>query len=985
MLGLLRYSILVQLFIKIMVCEERNIFRSYSLGPEDPIEGWQLFDDDGITYSNGFDIFDWNQNPQSGLPGPEFVACYGGPSETIINYNLEDNWLITTFYPSDANIIHIQIMCDITPKSDVRNCTELFSIHIFQSNNPVNVSNNHEQFEQISNQTLNSTFVISNFTLSLNGFYIGFRNKGHCVRLSSFRFYYDECPSSALLPNIPVPTPSNEPTLSNLICSEGSVSLQQAECYSNGSWIIPETAVCECDRGREMSNQSCIVCPNNTYKFDIGNDNECMNCPEMSSTNGRRGSVLCECNEGWYRSEDEGVDTMCGKSPSVVRVLRLERGRESTRVSWTEPVDVWSRSVSYNVSLYLEKEGRVELVWSILTGDTWYVLSESELGSTSREYMLVVTSMNNLVMLSGVENNVSVKFVSRFPEVLDMSVRLNDGMLEWKYRLEGRVSNLNFELKYTNSTGVLKEETVSVCVVVSTPVYKCSVPVIELNESLNIVITLLPISPDVTNGTLSQTYNLNNPMVQTTVTPVSTSVRNSNTQHTTSLPTQTEFLTQTTKIYLIIAGGLCILIVLVSCSIIGFVLCCTLIKRSILRIYHSFSPKDRVRYVSVDTTVTLTKPVLYRDPDMFQNLREAVRYFAKEVNNIDIKIDQVIGNGEFGDVCLGTLNQNGHSVVVALKTLKPDVTERHKSDFYREASVMGQFHHENVILLLGVTLQHPIMIVTPFMSNFSMQQYLRNNPCRIPLSQQGKMALGVASGMTYLSSISFVHRDLAARNVLLDGDLTPKIADFGLSRETEEDFYTMRKGGKVPVRWTALESILRKRFSSSSDVWSYGVVLWEIMSFGEEPYDKMEIFTLVQKLQEGYRMPAPKNCPDKAYQLMISCWLEDPQQRPSFAQIHSTLSRMSWLNIEVRKSRRLTGSADLLSFSTTFEWLESLGMDRYEDNFTKNGYTSLSSVWNLGEHDLMSIGIIPCGHRNKIMTSIRKANQVISLTGSTLV
>ena len=241
-------------------------------------------------------------------------------------------------------------------------------------------------------------------------------------------------------------------------------------------------------------------------------------------------------------------------------------------MSWTEPVDVWDRTVRYNVSVYFEMEGRVELEWSISIEDTWYVLSESELGSRSREYLLVVTSLNNLVLLSDVENNVSVRFVSRFPEVVDMSVRLNDDILEWMYRLEGGLSNLSFELKYTDITGVLNEKTVNDCVVVSTPVYKCSVPVIELNESLDIVLTLLPLSPDVTNGTLNLTYNLDNPIVQNTVTSTNTSVRNSNTQHTTSLPTtQTEFLTQSTKIYLVLAGGLCVLIILVSCFIIGFV------------------------------------------------------------------------------------------------------------------------------------------------------------------------------------------------------------------------------------------------------------------------------------------------------------------------------------------------------------------------------------------------------------------------------
>ena len=114
------------------------------------------------------------------------------------------------------------------------------------------------------------------------------------LKFSFFRFYYDECTQFWLsYPNVPVPTPSNEPTFSNFTCSEGSVSPQQAECYSNGSWIIPETAVCQCERGREMSNQSCVVCPENTYKSDIGNDNECVRCPEMSQARVAVEGVCC--------------------------------------------------------------------------------------------------------------------------------------------------------------------------------------------------------------------------------------------------------------------------------------------------------------------------------------------------------------------------------------------------------------------------------------------------------------------------------------------------------------------------------------------------------------------------------------------------------------------------------------------------------------------------------------------------------------------
>ncbi|KAI6648479.1 Ephrin type-B receptor 1 [Oopsacas minuta] len=995
----LRYFILL-FFIKFLVGEEKDIYRSIGESKLNPIQNWEIIDDDNKLYHN-CDQVTWMFNGNSRNSGPQYIVCAGSP-DTEVDHSRENNWLITEFYHSQANIVHIQIVYDIFDGHPYpQNCSGLFNIHVLQSDDLINVANNLDQFLQIYNlslQEFNSTVmdnftVLANFTLSKRGFYIGFQNSGYCVRLLSFRFYYLVCPAMSInqflsVPDIPVPILSDEPTIIDFNCSVGSVSHQQAECYTNGSWRIPESVECVCERGwSQVNNLSCVACPVNTYKPDVGDEGECMSCGEMSNTNGMVGSESCECDAGWYRSEEESVYMLCGRSPSIVRNLGLERvdnggGRVSIVVSWNEPIDVWNRSVSYQLSLYLEREGSLELWWrSDVIENMTYELSESELETSSREYLLLVTSLNNLVVLSDVEKSVNVRFVSTFPEVLEESLSLNEAssVMEWEYRLEGGVSNLSFEFNYTSKGGVLRQVRVNGCSIVTTDIYRCSTGVVDLDKNMSVVITLIPLFPNITNGSLSQSYNLSNLMVQSTATYNTTTLSNFDTQHTTIVPTLKELLNQTTSIYLILAGALCVLIFIVTCSIISFVMCCLIIKKRFLKIYHSLTYKDSRKYVIVDDTTHRTRPVSYQDPDMFENLREAVRHFAKEVNNVDIKIDEVIGNGEFGDVCMGSLNQDGHSIVVALKTLKPDTSERHKSDFYKEASIMGQFHHDNVITLLGVTLQHPVMIVTPFMPNSSLLHFLRKNTWNLRLIQQGRLALGVASGMSYLSSICFVHRDLAARNVLLDSDLTPKISDFGLSRETEEDFYTMSKGGKVAVRWTALEAILYKRFNSASDVWSYGVLLWEIMSFAQEPYEGMEIFTLVHKLQVGYRLPAPLNCPDKVYQLMQSCWLEDQDQRPSFTQIQSKITDKYWSNLEARKSRRLTGSfqADVFSFSSIREWLKSLEMYRYEDNFTDNGYTCLDSVWRLKEHDLLSIGIVPCVHRNKIMTSIRKANQVL--------
>ena len=421
----------------------RYIFNSLNFSNANDFPRHQLLDLDNLTYNISYespfggtrtveDTFQCQQTSvltSGGETTGAYACCFSSGISATVDTSAENNWIVSDYHVTDATVIEVIVMCESVNGYPVPDCRNASKIYFYESDSTLvlntTILNEFTLVTSSVNTTGNDGMVRASFDKTKKGFYVGIQNNGICTFMRRIQIYYLFCPAvrinqSSSIPNLPVPTPSNEPTFYNLTCSEGSVNLQQAECYSNGSWIIPETIVCQCERGREMSNQSCVVCPENTYKSDIGNDNECVRCPEMSSTSGSRGSVLCECNEGWYRSEkeeEEGVDMSCGRSPSIVRNLLLERGRRSTRVSWTEPVDVWDRTVRYNMSVYFEMEGRVELVWSVSIEDTWYVLSESELGSRSREYLLVVTSLNNLVLLSGVENK-RVKNVSQIRRIV---------------------------------------------------------------------------------------------------------------------------------------------------------------------------------------------------------------------------------------------------------------------------------------------------------------------------------------------------------------------------------------------------------------------------------------------------------------------------------------------------------------------------------------------------------------------------------------
>ncbi|TNN01294.1 hypothetical protein fugu_010676 [Takifugu bimaculatus] len=245
--------------------------------------------------------------------------------------------------------------------------------------------------------------------------------------------------------------------------------------------------------------------------------------------------------------------------------------------------------------------------------------------------------------------------------------------------------------------------------------------------------------------------------------------------------------------------------------------------------------------------------------------------------------------GEFGEVCSGRLKMPGkREICVAIKTLKAGYTDKQRRDFLSEASIMGQFDHPNIIHLEGVVTKcKPVMIITEYMENGSLDAFLRKNDGRFTVIQLVGILRGIASGMKYLSDMSYVHRDLAARNILVNSNLVCKVSDFGMSRVLEDDpeaAYTTR-GGKIPIRWTAPEAIAYRKFTSASDVWSYGIVMWEVMSYGERPYWDMSNQDVIKAIDEGYRLPPPMDCPVALHQLMLDCWQRERADRPKFGQI----------------------------------------------------------------------------------------------------
>nr|XP_023410794.1 ephrin type-A receptor 5 [Loxodonta africana] len=348
----------------------------------------------------------------------------------------------------------------------------------------------------------------------------------------------------------------------------------------------------------------------------------------------------------------------------------------------------------------------------------------------------------------------------------------------------------------------------------------------------------------------------------------------------------------------------------------------------------------------------------YIDPHTYEDPNQAVHEFAKEIEASCITIERVIGAGEFGEVCSGRLKLPGkRELPVAIKTLKVGYTEKQRRDFLGEASIMGQFDHPNIIHLEGVvTKSKPVMIVTEYMENGSLDTFLKKNDGQFTVIQLVGMLRGIAAGMRYLSDMGYVHRDLAARNILINSNLVCKVSDFGLSRVLEDDpeaAYTTR-GGKIPIRWTAPEAIAFRKFTSASDVWSYGIVMWEVVSYGERPYWEMTNQDVIKAVEEGYRLPSPMDCPAALYQLMLDCWQKDRNSRPKFEEIVNMLDKLirnpSSLKTLVNASSRVSnllsehGPLGCGAYRSVGEWLEAIKMGRYTEIFMENGYSSMDAV-----------------------------------------
>ena len=261
-----------------------------------------------------------------------------------------------------------------------------------------------------------------------------------------------------------------------------------------------------------------------------------------------------------------------------------------------------------------------------------------------------------------------------------------------------------------------------------------------------------------------------------------------------------------------------------------------------------------------------------------------------EVDKRNLFLENQISHGQFGVVHRAQYKTPQGNVKVAVKTLKDSTNQSVEMGFMREALILGQFHHPNVLKLIGVVSSSPYMIVTELLKSELRALLMKLKEAELDRCLLPPLLLqfchNIADGMTYLAEMQFVHRDLAARNVLVAKDLTCRIADFGMSRQLNvDDGCYNSKGGFIPLRWTAPEAIFFKTYSEKSDVWSFGMTMYEIWSLGERPWPDSSHEDILNYLSIDSKLPPPTGCNRDVYKIMIKTWHKDKAKRLQFSEV----------------------------------------------------------------------------------------------------
>ncbi|KAM7180796.1 ephrin type-A receptor 1 isoform 1-T1 [Macrochelys suwanniensis] len=895
---------------------------------------------------------------------------------SVLSEGDTDHWLRTNWiYRGEAaSRIYVELKFTVRDcKSfsvEVVTCKETFNLYYMESEQDVGIQFRRPLFTKVNTVAADRSFTSRDIEsgsiqmnvevcpirkLSRRGFYLAFQNSGACVALVSVRAYYKTCPETVRgLARFPE-TLSGSEGLTEVpgVCVEDAAEEAgfppRMHCSADGEWLVP-MGRCLCAVGFEEADRSCVACQRGFYRHSPETE-RCLKCPPHSSSSAT-GATSCPCNPGFYRAPTESQSVACTRPPSTPRNVSFSLVGTQLSLWWQPPSDRGGRKdLTYSISC----QRCSVLACEPCEASVVFSPSASGLNNTSID-VDGLEAYTNYSFTVKARNGVSD--VSPFPQQTSPAVWVSVGhaapvtvshltltqrddsslSVSWPAPRHRSRSSVQYEVMYFEK-GEDAHYTVK-------QFHQPNVTLRDLQPDTAYLLRVRSITP-LGPGPFSQEQEFR------------------------TLPPDTGAP----------SGGVLVSIVFGILLFIGLVAGIFVFTQRKARC-HQARPDYDISAFDREEKIWL-KP--YVDLQPYEDPSGGVLEFTKELDVAFVTMENVIGEGEFGEVYRGTLRLPGKErIVVAIKTLKSTYSDSQWWNFLREATIMGQFNHHNIVHLEGVvTKRKPMMIITEYMENGALDTFLRENEEKFSSVQLVAMLQGIASGMTYLSDRNYVHRDLAARNILVTHNLQCKVSDFGLSRILENDVEGTyeTKGGKIPIRWTAPEAIAHRIFTSASDVWSYGIVMWEVLSFGDKPYGDMTNQEVMKSIEDGYRLPPPVDCPSILYELMKGCWSHDRMRRPRFQEIQGQLEHFissphllrSVADFDPRVTLRLPScsGSDGIPYQSIPEWLESIRMKRYIINFRTAGLDTMESILELTTEDLKKMGVSLSGHQKRILCSIQ--------------
>ncbi|KAM4873011.1 ephrin type-A receptor 8 isoform 1-T1 [Thomomys bottae] len=940
-----------------------------------------------LTYpAHGWDSI--NEVDESFRPIHTYQVC------NVMSPN-QNNWLRTSWVPRDgARRVYAEIKftlrdCNSMP-GVLGTCKETFNLYYLESDRDLGASTQESQFLKIDTIAADESFTGADLgvrRLKLNtevrgvgplgkrGFYLAFQDIGACLAILSLRIYYKKCP--AMVRNLAAFSEAVTGADSSSLVEVRGQCVRHSEerdtpkmyCSAEGEWLVP-IGKCVCSAGFEERRDACVACELGFYKSAPG-DQLCARCPPHSHS-AAPAAQACHCDLSYYRAALDPPSAACTRPPSAPVNLISSVNGTSVTLEWAPPLDPGGRSdITYNAVCR-------RCPWALshceaCGSGTRFVPQQTSLVQASLLVANLLAHMNYSFWIEAVNGVSHLSPEPRHAAVVNITTN---------QAAPSQVVVIRQERAGQTSVSLLWQEPEQPNGII----LEYEVKYYEKDKEMQSYSTLKAVT---TRATVSGLKPGTRYVFQVRARTSAGCGRFSQAMEVETGKPRPRYDTRTIVwICLTLITGLVVLLLLLIC------------KKRHCGYSKAFqdSDEEKMHYQNGQAPPPvflplhhppgkLPEPQFYAEPHTYEEPGRAGRGFTREIEASRIHIEKIIGSGESGEVCYGRLQVPGQrDVPVAIKTLKAGYTERQRQDFLSEASIMGQFDHPNIIRLEGVVTRGRLaMIVTEYMENGSLDVFLRNHDGQFTIVQLVGMLRGVGAGMRYLADLGYIHRDLAARNVLVDGRLVCKVSDFGLSRALEDDpdaAYTTA-GGKIPIRWTAPEAIAFRTFSWASDVWSFGVVMWEVLAYGERPYWHMTNRDVISSVEEGYRLPAPMGCPRALHQLMLDCWHKDRAQRPRFSHIVSVLDAL----IHSPENLRATATAgrcpppalarscfDLRGGGgglTVGDWLDSIRMGRYRDHFAAGGYSSLGMVLHMNAQDVRALGITLMGHQKKILGSIQ--------------